>query len=71
VFVVFYEALYKGGEIQLSEEHESFEWVPIATWNPADVQFQKEEGEAIQTFLKMKRTGFKNKTKLKRSIVGK
>jgi len=55
VFLLYYEAKYKGGEIQLSDEHEYLEWVDIATWNPKEDQFVMEEVSAIQTFLKMKR----------------
>ena len=36
VFLVFYEARYRGGAIKLSSEHESYQWVPLNTLNPRD-----------------------------------
>ncbi len=50
VFLLFYEAQYQGGEIMLSDEHESYKWVKIATFNPVNM-FKPGTEQAIREYL--------------------
>lgn len=36
IFAIGYEALYKGGEVQLGAHHDKYEWVDIKTLKPED-----------------------------------
>jgi ADP-ribose pyrophosphatase YjhB (NUDIX family) len=36
IFAIGYPAVYTGGQITLGKNHEKFEWVPMATFKPAD-----------------------------------
>lgn len=54
IFIVGYEARYLGGEIKLSDEHESYKWVDIKTFDPSG-QFRPGHGALVQEFLWQKR----------------
>lgn len=51
VFIIFYEAQYRGGEIVLSDEHESYQWVECATFKPEEL-FKPGIGAAAEKFLR-------------------
>jgi 8-oxo-dGTP pyrophosphatase MutT (NUDIX family) len=36
IFAIGYEALYEGGEVQLGDHHDKYEWVDINTFKPED-----------------------------------
>lgn len=36
IFAIGYSATYTGGQITLGKNHEKYEWVPLATFKPAD-----------------------------------
>ena len=50
VFLLFYEGEYEGGEIILSDEHESYKWVKIATFNPIGM-FKPGIEETVRAYL--------------------
>jgi 8-oxo-dGTP pyrophosphatase MutT (NUDIX family) len=54
VFMLFYEAVYKGGEINLSDEHEFMEWVLIAEFNPKGF-FKPGMEQAVSSYIARKR----------------
>lgn len=53
VFMVFYEADYKGGEMILSHEHELIQWVSIAEFNPTGL-FKPGMEQTISSYLARK-----------------
>ena len=54
VFLLFYESEYQGGEIILSDEHESYKWVKIATFNPVNM-FKPGIEETVRAYIALKR----------------
>ena len=54
VFLLFYEGEYEGGEIILSDEHESYKWVKIATFNPIGM-FKHGIEETARAYIALKR----------------
>lgn len=54
VFIIFYEAQYRGGEIVLSDEHESYQWVECATFKPEGL-FKPGIGAAAEKFLRKRK----------------
>lgn len=36
IFAIGYEAQYEGGEIQLGDHHDNYEWVDVHTFKPED-----------------------------------
>lgn len=55
LFLLFYEAQYRGGEIVLSDEHVSYRWVESATFNPAGL-FKPGIEQAVREYLAKKRS---------------
>lgn len=51
IMLVAYEAEYMGGDLKLSDEHESFSWLTPEEidWNP-ELFYSEEEREALKTF---------------------
>jgi 8-oxo-dGTP diphosphatase len=49
--IIGYKAIYKGGEIVLSDEHEFMEWVDVNTYKPESF-FEDYMLEAVQIYLK-------------------
>jgi len=55
VFLIFYQAKYLSGKIQLSNEHESLRWVDIKTFDPKTEPFKPSDKRVVKEFLEQKR----------------
>lgn len=51
IFIIGYEAKYLGGEIKLSNEHESYKWVDVKTFDPSG-KFRPGHGAIVREFLR-------------------
>lgn len=47
--ILGYDAIYRGGEITLNEEHDAFEWIDPHDWHRFNTGFEKEKIRKIWT----------------------
>ncbi len=52
---VAYRAAYRGGPVRLSEEHDAYEWVPIATYDPSGF-FTEPMARAVRRYQRLVRS---------------